>query len=288
MSTETIPGTTTLGAVHLVVRDLERSLTYYEQGLGLVPREREGAIARLGTASHELLVLHGDPDAPRARGACGLFHFAVLVPTRADLARQLHHLIEARVRIDGASDHRVSEALYLTDPEGNGIEIYRDRPRAEWPHDRGGGLHMTTDPLDVNGLLAEANGTSPHWSGMPAGTRIGHVHLKVADIEDSAHFYVDVLGFELMQRYGRDAAFVSAGGYHHHVAFNTWSGAGAPPAPPGAAGLDRFELVLPGADALARVIARVRDAGAPLVLTESGAEVADPSGIRARLVAAAS
>ncbi len=285
MSTATIPETTTLGSVHLTVSDLDRSVGYYGSSLGLSVRSHDEHVVSLGTEADEILVLHGDPSAHRARGATGLFHFAMLVPARRDLAQVLHQLVEARVAIDGASDHGVSEALYLSDPDGNGIEIYHDRPRAEWPRDRAGAMRMTTDPLDVNGLLAEAGTGRGEWPGMPGGTRIGHVHLKVAQIPASEHFYVDVLGFELVQRYGREASFVSAGGYHHHIGFNTWAGVGAPPAPPGALGLHHFEVRLPDADSLAGVLGRVRDSGQPSVLTPAGAEVLDPSGIRVRLLA---
>jgi catechol 2,3-dioxygenase len=278
MTTTSIPATTTLGAVHLTVTDLDRSLAYYTQRLGLALHARSADAARLGAGGEDLLVLTGDPAARRARGATGLFHVAILVPSRADLAAVLQHLVVTRTPIDGASDHLVSEALYLSDPDGNGIEIYRDRLRGEWPRDAAGALRMATDPLDAQGLLAERAGSSEPWAGMAAGTRIGHVHLQVSRIDASERFYVDVLGFDLVQRYGPGASFVSAGGYPHHIGMNTWAGVGAPPPPPGSVGLRHVEVRLPDAESLAGIAARAREAGHAVVVTTAGTDITDPSG----------
>ena len=278
---------TTLGAVSLTVADLERASAFYEAAIGLRAVERAGDTVRLGANDQAPLVeLVARPDAPlRPRGTTGLFHLAVLVPSRQDLARAVRRVVSAGWRFTGASDHLVSEAFYLDDPEGNGIEIYRDRPRKEWPHADGAPL-MATDPIDFEGVMAslppeEADG------GAPAGTRIGHVHLQVADLAAAEGFYHDVLGFDVTVRGYPGALFVSAGGYHHHVGLNTWGTRGGPPPPPGARGLRRFEVVVPGGDELERVRGRIADAGIETRPDERGVHVADPSG-NALLVTAAS
>ena len=235
-----------IGAVHLTVADLGRLVSFYETRLGLAVRQRDSRAAWLGAGGPDLLVLHEAPTARRVPGTTGLYHFAVLVPTRRDLARSLRRLVDTRTTLQGAADHGVSEALYLGDPESNGIEIYRDRPRAEWPV-VAGQLRMGTDALDLDGLLSEleAEGDTRDAASMPPATTIGHVHLHVADLAATEEFYAGVLGFELTQRFGQSAYFFAAGGYHHHVGANIWAGAGAPPPPPGALGLDHFEIVLP-------------------------------------------
>ncbi len=283
MAASALPAATSIGAVHLTVTDLDRAVAFYTQGFGFKLHGREGDSARLGAGGADLLVLVGKPDAVKTRGTTGLYHFAVLVPSRPDLARALRQLIDRRVPLTGMSDHSVSESLYLSDPDGNGIEIYRDRPRAEWPV-VGGRLAMTTDPLDVESLLAEREGS---WAGLPPGTRIGHVHLHVSHLEDSEPFYAGLLGFDLRQRFGRSALFLAAGGYHHHIGLNTWVGVGASPPPPGSVGLRRFEIQLPDAATLDQLFARVRRAGVAVSETPGGAEVIDPSGNRIRFPAPA-
>jgi catechol 2,3-dioxygenase len=248
MSAERIDPGLTIGTVALTVADLDRSIVFYRDALGLVVQAREQRSARIGTGGagsapeRTLLDLHEIPGAPRPRRTTGLFHFAVLLPSRADLAQAILRLGAADVRIDGASDHGVSEAIYLADPDGNGIEIYRDRLREEWTRDRGGAVRMPTDPLDLEGILREAPPDGPTADPAPAGTRIGQVHLHVANLETAERFYVDVLGFDVVTRYGSEALFVSAGGYHHHVGLNTWAGVDAPPPPEDSAGLRWFEL----------------------------------------------
>jgi catechol 2,3-dioxygenase len=188
--------------------------------------------------------LREEPDArPRLPHTTGLYHVAILLPTRADLARVLGRLMDTGYPIEGAADHGVSEAIYLNDPEGNGIEIYRDRPRHEWPH-VSGTLAMVTDPLDVDGLLGEAGANGSGWRGMPNETRVGHIHLQVGDLEPAVQFYRNTVGFEVMQHFGRSAAFLSVGGYHHHIGLNTWAGIGAQPPPAGTRGLRGFVIRL--------------------------------------------
>ena len=268
---------TTIGAVHLTISDLNRSIRFYESHLGFVVRRRENHTATLGAAggNTDLLVLMQCERAPRVRGTTGLYHFAVLVPTRRDLGRALRRLVETETVLQGVADHGVSEALYLADPDGNGIEIYRDRPRAEWPF-VSGQLRMGADPLDVDAIFAEAEGAN--GKGLASGTVIGHVHLHVSRLADAERFYVGVLEFELMQRYGPSALFVSAGGYHHHIGLNTWAGVGAPPPPPGAIGLRHFVVRLPSAEARAAVADRIRAAGIEFEERDDGVLVHDPAG----------
>ncbi len=270
---------TRVGPVHLTVRDLEAQVSFYTDRIGLALNGRGAGTARLGAAGPDLLVLWERAQAPRAHGTTGLYHFAILVPSRPALAAALHHLLEQRTPLTGAADHLVSEALYLSDPEGNGIEIYRDRPRGEWPME-GGRVRMATDPLDLDGLLSDREPGGVDSGRLASGTTIGHVHLHVADLEAARRFYVDLLGFDLMQRYGHSALFVSAGGYHHHVGLNTWMGEGAPPSPPGAAGMHHFVVRLPDRAARAAVIARFRAAGVAIESVEEGEALADPSSNR--------
>ena len=262
-----------IGAVHLTISSLDDSIRFYQAHLGFVVHRREERTAWLGAGGADLLVLSACERAPRARGTTGLYHFAVLVPTRADLARAFMRLVETDTLMQGAADHGVSEALYLADVDGNGIEIYRDRPRGEWPF-ANGQLRMGADPIDFADLASAA---SPSGAGLARETVIGHVHLHVSRLDEAQRFYVDVLGFELMQRYGPSALFVSAGGYHHHIGLNTWAGVGAPPAPPGAIGLRHFDVMLSDESARSAVEERLRAADVPIERTDEGLLVRDPA-----------
>jgi catechol 2,3-dioxygenase len=226
------------GAVHLTVADLDRSLRYYEQQVGLLVQARENGTARLGAGGEDLLVLTEQPGARSAEGYSGIFHFALLVPTRDDLGRWLAHAAADRVPLSGLSDHFVSEAIYLRDPDHHGIEIYADRPRELWEGKVWEG--MTTLPLDTDDLL---RGIEPAgYDGLPAGTTMGHVHLCVADVEASVEFYRS-LGFDLMAVYGDQAAFLATDGYHHHLGVNTWQSKGEPYAPADRARLTRVTVL---------------------------------------------
>ena len=268
---------TTVGAVHLTVADLDRSLGYYGTDIGLEPLETGSGRASLGSAGRELLVLVEEPGARPADGYTGLFHFALLVPTRPDLARWLAHAARGRVQLTGLSDHFVSEAIYLRDPDGHGIEIYADRPRETW--DGLVGARMTTLPLDVDSLLGTLEDPEEEpFEGIAPGTAMGHVHLRVASIEPTVEFYRDVLGFDLIAQLGAQAAFLSAGRYHHHLGANTWESAGASPPPPGSATLRHATIVLPDAAERDRVAARAVEAGNELEQSDAGPLVRDPSG----------
>ncbi len=225
-----LPDDIALGPVHLQVADLGRSLEWYERVLGFRLLERGEGRAGLGARGDAapLLLLSERPRAAPAgrRRRLGLYHFAILLPDRAALGRLATHLIGAGVRM-GASDHLVSEALYLADPDDLGIEVYADRPRDTW-RSRGGELVMSTEPLDLADLQAAGSGAG--WTGMPPGTRVGHLHLHVGSLDEAARFYQDALGLSATVRGYPGALFLSAGGYHHHLGLNTW--AGPPAAPP--------------------------------------------------------
>ena len=272
----TLHPATTIGSVHLTVADLDRSVRFYEARLGFKTHRREGAVASLGAGGDDLLVLTESGRARRVGGTTGLYHFAVLVPSRIELAHSLRRLVETDTVMQGFADHGVSEALYLADPDGNGIEIYRDRPRTDWPF-AGGSLRMGTDPLDTDDLLRESNNGADAWTGLAAETRIGHVHLHVSQLADAERFYVDVLGFAVMQRYAGTALFVAAGGYHHHIGLNTWAGVGAPPPPDGAIGLRHFVVRLPHEAAMGEVEQRLRAAHAAVETADGDLLVRDPA-----------
>jgi catechol 2,3-dioxygenase len=284
-ATATIPAATTMGAVHLTVADLGRSLDYYRQAVGLEVLEQAAGRASLGTGGAELLQLVEEPGARPALGHTGLYHFALVVPDRVDLARWLAHAARDRVSLVGLSDHFVSEAIYLTDPDLHGIEIYWDRPREVWEGQVGS--RLTSLPLDVQNLLGElADPDTEPFDGLPAGTAMGHVHLRVARIPDTIDFYRDVLGMDLMVVLGSQAAFLSAGGYHHHVGANTWESADASPPPEGSAALRRATIVLPSADERDELVGRIAASGQEPENTPHGPAIRDPSGNRLVVAAA--
>lgn len=273
---ESIHPDTHIGVVELTVSDLDRSVVFYTERIGLKLHDRHNGTAHFGAGAADLLVLHENREARRVARTTGLYHFAILVPTRPDLAHVLHHIAATETPVQGFADHLVSEAIYLPDPDGNGIEIYRDRPRSEWPVENGQ-IAMATDPLDLDDLIASLAGRDPEFPGLPAGTVIGHMHLHVRDIPEAERYYHDLIGLDIMARYGPSASFMSAGGYHHHLGVNTWAGQGAPAPPPDAVGLRHFELVLPDQPALDAVVARLQSANQPLDDHQSGILARDPS-----------
>jgi catechol 2,3-dioxygenase len=272
-----------VGAVALKVRDLDRLTAYYRDALGFAVLDQDRDSATLGAGGVPLVHLEHAPNAkPDDSRTAGLYHTAFLVPTRADLARWLLAVAEKRVPLTGASDHFVSEAIYLDDPEGNGIEVYRDRTQDEWEW-TGDDLKITTDPLDIDDLVPAAGPES--WSGAPDGMRIGHVHLRVGDVEQAEAFYRDTIGLAVTRR-RRGASFMSSGRYHHHVAGNIWHSAGAGRRDEGRAGLAWFSLEAADEAAFDGVKARLAQAGASLRDIPSGIETADPWGTRVQIVRA--
>jgi catechol 2,3-dioxygenase len=264
-----------MGAVHLTVSNLERSLVFYQDILGFRLQERNGPSVSLGAGHEPLVVLNELPGARVLRNHSGLYHFAILTPSRLALARSLRRLAEMRVPV-GGGDHLVSEAVYLSDPDGNGIEIYRDRPRSTWAYEHGE-IRMDTLPLDFQGILAELEGDQSSWTGLDPQTVLGHMHLHVNDLEQAYTFYHDVVGFDLMVNYGGSALFFSAGGYHHHLGTNTWAGVGAPPAPPDAAGLRFYEVRLANSAERKRLAERLQAAGIGYEARGEGLFVRDPA-----------
>jgi catechol 2,3-dioxygenase len=278
-----LPEDARLGRVRLQVAELERSLAFYREVLGLRVLQRAGSHATLGAHGEDapLVELHergGAAPAP-PRGRLGLYHFALLLPDRAALGRLVAHLGRIGARA-GASDHRVSEAIYLQDPDGLGVEVYADRPRATWRYE-GRELVMDTRPLHLAGLVAAAGGQP--WTGMPAGTGVGHIHLHVGDIDGAAAFYHAGLGLDPMVWSYPGALFLAAGGYHHHLGVNTWVGPGAEPPREGDARLLEWEMVLPrpeDAEAAARSVA---EAGYEVRRAEDDWLLTDPWGTVLRL-----
>ena len=277
-----LPASLRVGAVELTVTDLDRSVDFYETSIGLQLHSREGNRAALGAGGEDLLVLVEDPGARRAGRHSGLYHFALLHPSRHELARAAYRLAASRTRISGASDHGISEAIYLPDPDDNGIELAADRGRERWGDLRDPTTIGGPEPLDVAGLMSLVDGEElrPHVS---PETVVGHVHLHVGDLDRGLAFYRDVIGFEVMTLLD-SAAFVAAGGYHHHLGFNIWRGRGAPPVPPGVVGLRHWTIALPD-DAAAALRERVIAAGAPYEDTPEGLLVRDPWDIPLLVVA---
>ncbi|MBC7923246.1 MAG: VOC family protein [Ferruginibacter sp.] len=280
-----LPDATYLENIRLQVPSLESSLGFYVGLLGLREIGREGNRVRLSANGQEppLLSLMENPRAgARDAHQPGLYHSAFLVPNRIELARMLKNLIGQGIRL-GFGDHGVSEAIYLSDPDGNGVEIYADRPRSGWPFQHGQ-LAMTTQEVDVAGLLAEIDPSAPFEGAHPA-TRIGHVHLQVSDLAAAGQFYAGVLGFEVMQQSYPGALFVSAGGYHHHVGLNTWHSRNAGPVSPDRAGLLGFSIVIPDQEGFREVRKRVEATVAGRVATtERAFSFQDPDGIGIRVV----
>lgn len=277
-----LPTDTHLGRVRLQVADLARSIAYYEKVIGLRVLERSDAVARLAPhgSDNVIVELHEKAGAkPVARrGQIGLYHFAILMPDRASLGRFVRHLAEIG-EYAGMSDHFVSEAVYLHDPDGLGIEVYADRPRAMWRAE-GRQLAMATEPLDVRNLVA-AGGDQP-WTGMPAGTVLGHVHLYVRDIDDATPFYHEGLGLDKIVWGYPGALFLAAGGYHHHLGMNTWA-ANAPLATDEDARLLEWEIVVPTTGDVDAVAASLAQNGVVVTREPTAATARDPWGTQVRV-----
>lgn len=265
----------TLGPIELTVADLNRSVTFYRQLLGMTVLTSTPERATLGLPDRPLLALETCPGAhPASPSSPGLYHLAVLLPTRADLARWVQHAAGLGLRV-GQSDHLVSEAFYLNDPDGHGIEVYRDRPRDTWRW-QDGQVQMAGDPIDMNNLLAEPGANMP-FDGLPEGTTLGHVHLRVTDIQATEAFYRGVLGFDVVSRWP-GALFISVGGYHHHFGLNTWQSERGAPAPRGSSGLLCVNVNLPEAQDLDELESRLRAAGVMFTREPHSLDVRDPAG----------
>ena len=283
MATTSIDARTHCGVVGLTVADLARSRRFYTEALGLAELS-EGVF---GAGERPLLVLTERPGALpwMVDAMTGLYHLAILTPTRAALGGWLRHYFHQPYPPPGQGDHRVSEALYLRDPDGHGIEVYADRPRESWQWEDGR-VKMGGGPVDVRGMIAEFERAGEPWRGMPAGTTIGHVHLQVGDVAAAEEFYHRTLGFDVVAGGGEmRALFVSAGGYHHHLGLNTWHSEGAPPAPDDVASLRFFSLALPDARTRATVVGRIDAAGLPRTEADGAVVVRDPWGHRVALTA---
>lgn len=273
-----LPPQLTLGPLALRVHNIERMYAFYAQALQLklLHQSSDDGSCMLGSETHPLLHLIPDPTAQPAPRAAGLYHVAYLYPTRAALATAIRHYTSLGLRIQGASDHGVSEAFYLADPEGNGIEMYADRPTAQWPRASDGSLAMVTDPIDVNSIMA-----CPHEVADPV---IGHMHVHVADLARAQAFYHNILGFDVLQRYGDQAEFVSAAGYHHHLGYNVWRGRNIPPAPANATGLMWWTINLHDAHAYVALKDRLQASNTSFEEHDDALWVRDGDGMVVRVV----
>jgi catechol 2,3-dioxygenase len=278
---QVLPDALSLGAAHLKVAELDRAIAWYSEVLGFQLHGRDGDVARLGAGGDDLIVLHERPGARTVSRHSGLYHVAILYPSRLELARVTQRIAEAQTPIQGASDHGTHEAIYLPDPDGNGLELAADRPADQWPN-LADITAIAPQPLDMGGLFNLVSGRD----AVPEAdieTRVGHLHLHVGDIAEAKHFYRDLVGFDLITEMD-SAAFVSAGGYHHHLAFNIWQGKGAPPAPEDAAGLLFWTVELPSAEDVDAARQRIEDGGFATGAVEGGFETRDPSGNAVRIV----
>lgn len=267
-----------VGQVNLKVQSIERSIAFYERVIGFKVLERTERQAKLTADGKTALLSIEQPIdvEPKQSRTTGLYHFAILLPTRSDLIKIVRHFAEIGLQF-GSSDHLVSEALYLSDPDGNGIEIYIDRDASEWKW-ANGEVAMTVDPLNFTDLLSK--GVNDLWKGMPEDAVMGHIHLHVSNLVDTEEFYTKGLGFEVVNRYGNQALFISDGKYHHHIGLNTWNGVGAPKPSAQSVGLESFTLMLPSEEMKNEMMNRLERIGAP-VIEENGATIAvDPSGNR--------
>lgn len=273
---------TFVNQVHILVKDVERSLLFYQEIIGFRILEHIGKKVVLTADGKTPLVTIEQPEnvLTKEPRTTGLYHFALLLPQRSDLAKALSHLINTGYPLQGASDHRVSEAIYLADPDGNGIEIYADRPLHSWIKEDGQIL-MTTERLDIENLLQETKGEP--WNGLPEHTIMGHIHLHVSDLQKAEDFYCKGLGFDVVNRYGEQATFISTGGYHHHIGMNTWNGVGAKAPAANSVGMKWFSLVFPNEKARNEAVNKLKTLGVSVQEEEGILITKDPSGNHIRL-----
>lgn len=265
--------------VTLKVSNLSRSIDFYTEIIGFrVLQQEEGRVTLTADGQHALITLVEVPNAQFVRGATGLYHFALLLPSRKDLGNLIQHFIQKNVQI-GAGDHDVSEALYLSDPDGNGIEMYIDRPADTWKWDSNGQVYMTTDPVQFQSVLREADGT---WSGLPIDTVMGHIHLSVRNLQESEDFYTSLLDYAVVSRYGGQALFISTGGYHHHIGLNTWHSEGAEALPKDAVGIQSYTVQLPDQDYAVNLKKHFVEQNMEIKEQENIFSIIEPNGIEAK------
>ncbi|WP_413302748.1 VOC family protein [Bacillus sp. 1P10SD] len=273
---------TFVGHVKIKVEELERSLQFYKEILGFNILEQTASTAKLTTDGKTSILSLEQPEGvvPKQGKTTGLYHFAILLPDQSDLANIVIHLVDKGIRF-GSSDHLVSEALYLHDPDGNEIEIYRDRTPSEWKWN-GNEVEMAVDPLDFENLLKHATPDKP-WQRMPKETVMGHIHLHVSELIKTEEFYVKGLGMDVVNRFGRQALFLSYGKYHHHVGVNTWNGVGAPAPAKNSVGLDSFTLIFDNEETRKQTVAKLQQIGAEVIEENNQFITFDPSGIAIKL-----
>ena len=271
-----IPSKTVISTVTLTVNNMEQQLHFYTDVIGLKIKHELTDRVVLGTTYEDIIVLRNHPNAKQSLRTTGLFHLAILLPTREELASWLKHYLFLGYQLQGASDHGVSEALYLSDPEGNGIEMYTDRPRETWIF-RGDKIKMVTKYLDVQNLLEIATDS---FRKLSEQTTLGHIHLRVSDLKEARAFYVDLLGFNLMQDDYAGALFVSAGGYHHHIGMNVWNSAGVAPPLPNILGLYSYRVALPDKAELESLAKHLSETEYPMKGFSKELELHDPFGLK--------
>lgn len=274
---------TFVGQVNLKIQNLERSIAFYKDVIGFKVLEQTMTSATFSADGKTALLSIKQPEdiVSKQERTTGLYHFALLLPRRTDLGNIVHYFAEIGLPF-ASSDHLVSEALYLSDPDGNGIEIYVDREPDQWTW-RNEEVAMTVDPLNIPDLLTL--GKQHAWNGLPEETVMGHIHLHVSDMKTTETFYTEGLGFEVVNRFGSQALFISHGKYHHHLGLNTWNGVGAPTPPPNSVGLESFTLILSSEEKKNKILIQLKNIGAPVTEENGDTVVTDPSGNRIRLVA---
>jgi len=268
-----------IGVVHLNVTQLDRAQFFFEEGLGFKEIQKNESEVILGNLDKQpLIALHKVNNPTPRKRTTGLYHIAILLPSREDLARLIYHMVNNQINIEGTADHGVSEAIYLTGPEETGIELYCDRAMEDWPIDDEGQLDMGTDPLDIDDLMYALQGKNKQWKGLPTATRIGHIHLRASELEKTSDFY-SILGLEVTQDYGESALFFAGGEYHHHIALNTWQSAGAEPLPEDTAGLRFFEILVENPEVLIDIKHTLEGQEINYERNDQGILVVDPNGI---------
>lgn len=268
--------------LNIKVLDITRSLAFYQDILGFqVLKQSEKQAVLTADGKTALLVIEQPDDViPKQPRTTGLYHFALLLPSRSDLGSVLKHLLKLKYPLQGGSDHLVSEALYLADPDGNGIEIYADRSPSQWNW-KNGEVEMSTDPIDAEGLLAEGH---DEWENLPQGTIMGHIHLHVSELEKTKEFYCQGLGFDIVCNYGNQALFISSGGYHHHIGLNVWNGIGAPQPAENSVGLLDYTIVYPNENVRDNASQRLRELGYNVAIEKEVYVTKDPSGNKIELI----